>query len=114
MHYINATNAQRGGVYRGPAKLATNILVVNNTRDRHTDTQAGKRTLAVRWGRKGAELEYILLYVVAYAVPVIAVTARLAAYPALLGLCTAPAALRNVRALRALDRSEQRSERAHV
>ncbi len=87
----------------GLGSMATNILVVNNTRDRYTDTKAGKRTLAVRWGRKGAELEYILLYAVAYAVPVIAVATRLAAYPALLGLCTAPAALRNVRALRALE-----------
>ena len=31
--------------------LATAILVVNNLRDRVGDTRAGKRTLAVRFGR---------------------------------------------------------------
>ena len=33
--------------------LATAILVVNNIRDRATDERAGKRTLAVRLGRRG-------------------------------------------------------------
>lgn len=38
--------------------LATAILVVNNTRDIDSDRAAGKRTLAVRLGRRGARLEY--------------------------------------------------------
>jgi 1,4-dihydroxy-2-naphthoate octaprenyltransferase len=38
--------------------LATAILVVNNLRDRETDERAGKRTLAVRLGERGALLEY--------------------------------------------------------
>src|SRR5690606_3811779 len=46
--------------------LSTNILVVNNLRDRHTDAGAGKRTLAVRWGRKGALAEYLTLLSAAY------------------------------------------------
>ncbi len=50
--------------------LCTNILVVNNLRDRHTDTKAGKRTLAVRLGRTGALAEYVALVSVAYATPV--------------------------------------------
>jgi len=41
--------------------LATAILVVNNLRDRVTDERAGKRTLAVRWGDRGARLEYTVL-----------------------------------------------------
>lgn len=49
--------------------IATAILVVNNLRDRETDVRVGKRTLAVRFGRRGALAEYAMLLVVAYAVP---------------------------------------------
>lgn len=49
--------------------LATAILVVNNVRDRETDVRAGKRTLAVRLGRRAALAEYVLLMAVAYAAP---------------------------------------------
>lgn len=47
--------------------LATAILVVNNARDIASDTRAGKRTLAVRLGRRGAVLEYFGLMIGAYA-----------------------------------------------
>lgn len=50
--------------------LATGILVVNNVRDRETDAQAGKRTLAVRLGRRGGLAEYGTLLLAAYLVPV--------------------------------------------
>ncbi len=49
--------------------LATAIIVVNNLRDRATDTRAGKRTLAVRLGRSATLVEYAALLAVAYAVP---------------------------------------------
>lgn len=51
--------------------LITNIIVVNNVRDADSDREVGKRTLAVLLGRRGARIEYLLLAVVAYAVPVI-------------------------------------------
>jgi len=51
--------------------LVTNILVVNNYRDIETDARAGKRTLAVMIGRKGARVEDISLLIVAYLVPVL-------------------------------------------
>lgn len=51
----------------GVGALATAILVVNNKRDIASDTRAGKRTLAVRWGRRGAIAEYVALMVAAYA-----------------------------------------------
>src|SRR5207253_6371104 len=47
--------------------LSTAILVVNNARDAATDVVAGKRTLAVRFGRRFANAEYALLLVVAAA-----------------------------------------------
>src|SRR5262245_10644503 len=41
--------------------LATAILVVNNIRDIDTDRRAGKRTLAVRLGRRATRRLYVLL-----------------------------------------------------
>ncbi len=82
--------------------LATAILVVNNVRDRATDVRAGKRTLAVRFGRPAALVEYTLLVAAAYAVPVaLAINGRpWAALP----LVTAPLAVARLRALlRAVD-----------
>ena len=51
--------------------LTTAILVVNNFRDLEQDKKAGKRTLAVRFGKKTTQLEYFLLLGLSYVVPVI-------------------------------------------
>lgn len=76
--------------------LATAILVVNNLRDRATDARAGKRTLAVRLGRRGVLAEYVGLLAIAYAVPV----ALAFCHPwAALPLVTAPLAIARVHAL---------------
>ena len=44
----------------------TAILVVNNLRDMETDRRAGKRTLAVRLGRRATQLEYTALLVLPF------------------------------------------------
>lgn len=46
--------------------LATNIIVVNNLRDRHTDVSAHKRTTSVRFGRNFSVVEYIFCLVMSY------------------------------------------------
>jgi len=51
--------------------LAVAILVVNNLRDFHTDRRAGKRTLAVRLGERGARREFALMLVLAGSAPVV-------------------------------------------
>jgi len=79
--------------------LATAILVVNNLRDRATDTRAGKRTLAVRLGRSATLVEYAALLVAAYAVP-LGLAAQRGAWLAL-PLATAPLAVTRLRALAA-------------
>lgn len=77
--------------------LATAILVVNNIRDRATDERAGKRTLAVRLGRRGGLIEYAALVALAYTVPVVlAAGGRLAVA---LPLLSAPLGVARVRAL---------------
>ena len=51
--------------------LVTAILVVNNYRDIDTDRRAGKRTMAVRLGRRGAQIEYAALLALAFVLPVV-------------------------------------------
>ena len=46
--------------------IATCILVVNNLRDRESDTQANKKTLAVRFGANFVRWEYTLLMLSAF------------------------------------------------
>lgn len=59
--------------------LATAILVLNNLRDLETDRAAGKRTLATRIGRGPTLILLLALVCVAFAVPIVVFTTRLAA-----------------------------------
>ena len=86
--------------------LATAILVVNNLRDRQTDVAAGKRTLAVRFGRAFAQNQYRALLAISYLTPVLLVVARAAGPEALLPLISLPLALKTERAV---ARSEGRA-----
>ena len=54
-----------------PGALATQLLVVNNDRDQATDARAGKKTLAVRFGRRFSQIEYAALSLISIAVPLI-------------------------------------------
>jgi 1,4-dihydroxy-2-naphthoate polyprenyltransferase len=54
----------------GPGLLSTAILAVNNLRDRETDTKTGKRTLAVRFGARFAQYEYLLAILVTAGLPI--------------------------------------------
>ncbi|MFA5265302.1 MAG: 1,4-dihydroxy-2-naphthoate polyprenyltransferase [Opitutaceae bacterium] len=51
--------------------LAANVLLVNNARDAETDRLAGKRTLAVRFGRNFARWQFGLAHGCALLVPVL-------------------------------------------
>ena len=79
--------------------LATALLVVNNLRDIPTDTEAGKRTLAVRLGDRTTRIMYVTMLVDVYLlIVVLAVTQRL---PAVLGLVGAAFAVEPIRRVRA-------------
>ena len=52
-----------------PGLLSMALLAVNNLRDIDEDTSTGKRTLAVRFGRTFAKLEYSFSVVAAFCIP---------------------------------------------
>lgn len=79
--------------------IATAVLVVNNVRDRSTDVKAGKRTLAVRFGRRFGVIEYVILLALSYAVPIVALVAFHRSPWVLLPLLTLPLAAKLARTL---------------
>jgi 1,4-dihydroxy-2-naphthoate polyprenyltransferase len=54
-----------------PGLLSLAILAVNNLRDLNTDRASGKRTLAVRFGKRFAQIEYIVVVVAATLYPLL-------------------------------------------
>ena len=80
--------------------LVTAILVVNNYRDIDTDRRAGKRTMAVRLGRRGAQVEYAALLVLAFILPVVMWLLEDAGVWVMLSWLTLPLAVQLVQTLR--------------
>jgi 1,4-dihydroxy-2-naphthoate octaprenyltransferase len=72
-YFVQAGRVSAGALWTAVPMglLITAILVVNNLRDIETDRAAGKRTLAVRLGARGTQIEYVLCLVGAYASPLI-------------------------------------------
>src|SRR5579885_1351040 len=79
------------------AFLVTAILHANNLRDIDDDRRHGKRTLATIIGRRPANWAHYLLIGATYASLIVMVATRVAPWPVLLTLLTAPAALQAVR-----------------
>jgi 1,4-dihydroxy-2-naphthoate octaprenyltransferase len=75
------------------AAISTNILVVNNIRDREEDVTTGKRTLAVRLGYRASRLQYSGLLALAYLVPLWFWLATAVGPTVLLPLLTLPLAV---------------------
>lgn len=76
--------------------LVTNILTVNNLRDRQTDIAAGKRTLATRIGDRATRAQYALFTIGAYAVPLVIGLTDYERRMIMLPLISLPLALRRV------------------
>jgi 1,4-dihydroxy-2-naphthoate octaprenyltransferase len=74
--------------------LSTALLCVNNLRDVETDRRAGKRTLPVLLGRRGGEIEYVLLLAAAYLAPLLLSLLEGASAWVLLPMLTLPEAIR--------------------
>jgi len=71
-----------------PGLIATAILTVNNLRDIHTDRQAGKKTLAVRYGANFVRYEYLATIAIACLVPIFLVLLTRQHYFSLLATTT--------------------------
>ena len=67
-YYVQSLRFSMTAFWAGLAlgALATAVLCVNNIRDAHTDVHAGKRTLAVRFGKSFVRGEYLLCIFAAY------------------------------------------------
>ena len=83
--------------------LATAILVVNNLRDRVTDSVAGKRTLAVRFGRDFAIGQYRALLAMSYLTPLALALAGAIGSEVLLPVLTLPMAIEAERRVRSSE-----------
>jgi 1,4-dihydroxy-2-naphthoate polyprenyltransferase len=83
--------------------LATAILVVNNLRDRVTDEGAGKRTLAVRYGRAFAIGQYRALIAVSYLTPLALALSQATGPEVLLPIVSLPLALKTERAVNSTE-----------
>jgi 1,4-dihydroxy-2-naphthoate octaprenyltransferase len=87
--------------------LTTAILIVNNLRDLPTDARAGKRTLAVRIGRRATQVEYLLMLALGAVVP----PAGIALYgwpgPCLVSLLVVPLCLAPVRRVLAYENARE-------
>lgn len=72
-YYVSALTVTQDALLAGiaPGLLSVAILVVNNTRDLPTDRSAGKKTLAVRFGRTFSVVQYAVVVVLALLFPVI-------------------------------------------
>ena len=97
--------AWMGGIAAGA--LVTNILIVNNIRDVITDRKAGRKNIALVFGRKAAEGEYIFMLVLAYAIPLILLIPGRATPWILLPILSIPVAVRTYIMLHSTPSSPQ-------
>ena len=72
-YYVQSYEMNMAVILAGisPGLISTAILVVNNLRDRDSDSQTGKRTLVVRFGQSFAHTEYLTALITASLMPVL-------------------------------------------
>jgi len=70
-YYLQTGTINELSLWMGAAMgmLSTAILVVNNLRDADTDTISGKKTLAVRFGKKFSKIQYSFLLLIPFLLP---------------------------------------------
>jgi 1,4-dihydroxy-2-naphthoate octaprenyltransferase len=90
--YVQALRVSPGALLAGVpiGLLCANILVVNNIRDRQSDARAGKRTLAVLFGRGPCLAMYGCFLALAYVAVMVGIALRWYPISASITLLTAP------------------------
>jgi 1,4-dihydroxy-2-naphthoate octaprenyltransferase len=70
-YYLQSGTVNVLSLYMGIAMgmLSTAILVVNNIRDADMDKLSGKRTLAVQFGKKFSKIQYSILILIPFLLP---------------------------------------------
>ena len=70
-YYLQSGTVNALSLYMGVAMgmLSTAILVVNNLRDADTDKLSGKRTLAVRFGKTFSKIQYSIMVLFPFLLP---------------------------------------------
>ena len=70
-YYLQTTTINNLSIYMGAimGMLSTAILVVNNLRDADTDKLSGKKTLAVRFGKKFSKIQFSVLVLIPFLLP---------------------------------------------
>jgi 1,4-dihydroxy-2-naphthoate octaprenyltransferase len=86
--------------------LTTNILIIDDIRDRDFDVVKGKRTIAVRYGRRWSRAEFAALLAFAYLAPFWLWTGLGFSAWSLLPLATLPLAIATARSVFTLERFE--------
>jgi 1,4-dihydroxy-2-naphthoate octaprenyltransferase len=86
--------------------LTTNILIIDDIRDREFDAVKGKRTVAVRFGKQWSRAEFVVLLTLAFLAPLHLWLAFDFGFGILLPLLALPHAIKLCRSVLALDRYE--------
>ena len=86
--------------------LITNILVVNNYRDRLEDQSNGKHTLAVLMGEKFTRIQYVLFMILSYSILLIVFFTYKQSLLVFLPLLSLPVAIRLIRMIYTLHGKE--------
>jgi 1,4-dihydroxy-2-naphthoate polyprenyltransferase len=108
-YYVQAQALPASAVALGlpVGALTTNILIIDDIRDREFDAVKGKRTVAVRFGKQWSRAEFLALLGLAYLAPLWFWLGLGFSAWVLLPWLTAPYALATARAVMTLERFEE-------
>ncbi|HBR14035.1 MAG TPA: 1,4-dihydroxy-2-naphthoate polyprenyltransferase [Candidatus Omnitrophica bacterium] len=71
-YYVQSHEINNAVILAGlaPGLISVGILTINNLRDKDSDQSSGKKTLAVRFGKSFAQMEYLIAILTAAVIPV--------------------------------------------